>query len=94
MNLNLNAPNGAAIDFFLKKTPATGATLEILDATGKTVQTFTTQAPATPPVASGGESGGLPSVSPLWRPTPVPFPGSAGMHRIVWNPVAPVVRDP
>jgi hypothetical protein len=89
-----NAPTGAAIDYYLKKTPTGAVTLEILDATGKTIQTFTTE-PATPAAQVGGRaSGGIPNVSPLWRPTPSMFPGSPGMHRIVWNPVAPVVRDP
>jgi photosystem II stability/assembly factor-like uncharacterized protein len=90
----VNAPNGAVIDFYLGKTPANTVTLEILDAAGKVVQSFTTAEPATPSPVPGARGGGIPSVSPLWRPTPVPFPGSPGMHRIVWNPVAPVVRDP
>jgi photosystem II stability/assembly factor-like uncharacterized protein len=88
----MNAPNGAAIDLYLRKAPTGAVTLEILDASAKIIQTFSTQAAPAP--VPGGAGGGLPSVSPLWRPTPVPFPSSAGMHRIVWNPVAPVVRDP
>jgi len=88
----LDAPNGAAIDFYLRKAPVGAVTLEIVDATGKVVQTFTTQ--TTPVPVTGAANGGLPNVSPLWRPTRAPFPTSAGMHRIVWNPVAPVVRDP
>jgi photosystem II stability/assembly factor-like uncharacterized protein len=90
----VNAPNGAAIDYYLKKTPTGAVTLEILDTTGKTIQTFTTE-PATAAAQAGGRaSGGIPNVSPLWRPTPAMFPGSPGMHRVVWNPVASVVRDP
>lgn len=88
----MNAPNGAAIDFYLRKAPVGAVTLEILDATGKIVQTFATQEAPVP--ATGAANGGLPNVSPLWRPTRAQFPTSAGMHRIVWNPVAPVVRDP
>ena len=87
-----NPPNGAAIDYYLKKAPTSAVTLEILDATGKIIQTYSTQAAPAP--APGPAGGGIPNVSPLWRPTPTPFPGSPGMHRIVWNPVAPVVRDP
>ncbi len=92
--LAANAPNGAVIDFYLGKAPARAVTLEILDATGNAVQTFTTGAPAAALPVPGARGGGIPNVSPLWRPTPAPFPGSPGMHRIVWNPVAPVVRDP
>jgi len=35
-----------------------------------------------------GAAGGIPNVSPLWQAQPEPFAASAGMHRVVWNPVA------
>jgi hypothetical protein len=81
-----NPPEGAVIDYYLK-TAATGpVTLEILDASGASVHTFSTVAsPPAPPARRG-----LPSVSPLWRPAPEPFSGAAGMHRVRWVPVAPV----
>src|SRR6185436_19922535 len=33
-------------------------------------------------------SGGIPNTTALWRPTPEPFSGAPGMHRVVWIPVA------
>ncbi|OLB48290.1 MAG: hypothetical protein AUI08_11220 [Gemmatimonadetes bacterium 13_2_20CM_2_65_7] len=89
-----NPPDGAFIDYYLR-APASGAvTLEILDATGKVLRTWP------PPAEPSGDAGasprggrgtsGLPRVSPLWQPAPEVFSTAAGMHRVVWRPVAPV----
>jgi hypothetical protein len=83
----LNPPNGAVIDYYLKTAAAGTVTLEILDAAGATVRTFTTDG-ANQPVAQGGRGGGIPNTSPLWRTPPEPFSASAGMHRVVWDAVA------
>jgi len=81
----LNPPDGAYIDYYLKAAPATGAiTLEILDAAGKVLRKW----PADP-AAPTATRGGLPRVSPLWQPVPEVFSTAAGMHRVVWEPVAP-----
>jgi hypothetical protein len=88
-----NPPNGAVIDYYLR-TAATGpVTLEIIDAAGTTIRTFSSQ-PGNQPVAQGGRAatGGIPNVSPLWRPAPEPLSVAAGMHRVVWNPVTPPNR--
>jgi hypothetical protein len=90
-----NPPNGAIIDYYLR-TAATGpVTLEILDASGTVLHTFSSE--ASPDVAQGGRGGGrggrgggIPNVSALWRPPPEAFSTAAGMHRVVWNPVAPL----
>jgi hypothetical protein len=84
-----NPPNGVVIDYYLK-TAATGpVTLEVLDASGTVVRTFSSES-ASQPVQGGrgGGRGGIPNVSPLWQPAPEPFATTAGMHRIVWTPVA------
>jgi photosystem II stability/assembly factor-like uncharacterized protein len=84
-----NPPDGIAIDYYLKKA-RTPVTLEILDSTGKTIKTFSTNPSQEPPRrARGGSGGGLPRVSPLWQTTPEPFSGAAGMHRVVWEPLIP-----
>ena len=77
-----NPPDGAVLDFYLKA--AAPVTLEILDATGKVLRKW----PAEPPTATAAR-GGLPRVSPLWQPVPEVFSTAAGMHRVVWRPVAP-----
>ena len=85
-----NPAPGAVIDYYLKAAPAGPVTLEILDSTGASVHTFSTAAPAEAPPARRGN--GIPNVSPLWRQPAEPFSGAAGMHRVVWLPVAPVPR--
>ncbi len=89
-----NPPNGAAIDYFLRAEPSGPVTLEILDASGQVVHTFSSGAPVE--AESGGGPArrrpGLPNTTALWRPAPVPFATSAGMHRIVWLPVKDMPR--
>jgi hypothetical protein len=81
-----NPTSGAAIDYYLKNDATTPAALEILDASGATLRTFTSDAAA--PAAGPTGRGGIPNTTALWRPTPEPFSAKAGMHRVVWNPVA------
>jgi hypothetical protein len=91
----LNPPDGATIDYYLRADAKGPVTLEILDAVGVSVRVFTSDAAsqAAVPAGRGGGGGGvgrggIPNTSPLWRPTPEPFSASAGMHRVVWVPVA------
>ena len=87
----LNPPNGAVIDFYLRSAATGTLTLEILDAAGTSVRTFSTDASSQPAAQGGrGGGGGIPNTSPLWRTPPEPFSASAGMHRVVWDAV-PVV---
>jgi hypothetical protein len=84
-----NAPNGAAIDYYLRTASSAPVTLEILDATGAVVHTFT----SAPPAASGngrGRAGRIPNTTALWRPEPESFAAGAGMHRVVWVPIKDV----
>jgi photosystem II stability/assembly factor-like uncharacterized protein len=85
----LNPPNGAIIDYYLKANATGPVTLEILDASGAVVHTFSTETTNQPPVGGrGGRGGGIPNVSPLWQQTAEPFAATAGMHRVVWTPIA------
>jgi photosystem II stability/assembly factor-like uncharacterized protein len=86
----VNPPNGAAIDYYLKANAAGPVTLEILDAGGVVVHTFSTEATSQAPAGGRGGrgGGGIPNVSPLWQPTPEVFSATAGMHRVVWTPIA------
>jgi hypothetical protein len=84
----LNPPNGAVIDFYLKSTTNSPWTLEIVDAAGTTVATFSPDA-VVPAAARGGRGGGIPNTSPLWRTPPEPFSTLAGMHRVVWDAAPP-----
>jgi hypothetical protein len=89
-----NPPNGAVIDYYLKSDAAGPVTVEILGANGEVLHTFSAESGAEGPQPGGrggrgGRGGGIPNVSALWRSTPEPFSTKAGMHRLVWNPVAP-----
>ncbi|MGH7620670.1 MAG: WD40/YVTN/BNR-like repeat-containing protein, partial [Gemmatimonadaceae bacterium] len=92
----LNPPEGAYIDYYLRQNATGPVTLEILDAAGAVLRTFSSEAPPAAPAGGrgggggrGGRGGGIPNTSALWRPTPEPFSATAGMHRVVWLPVAP-----
>ena len=93
----MNPPNGVVIDYYLKAAPAGPVTIDILGTGGDVLYTFSAETPAEGPVGGrggfgggrGGRGGGIPNVSALWRTTPEPFSSSAGMHRVVWNPIAP-----
>jgi hypothetical protein len=69
-------PVGARIDYFLASATA-DLKLEILDATGNVVRTFTSRAPAAAPGGRGGgrRGSGLPSA----------LPTKVGMNRFVWD---------
>src|SRR6185437_7694809 len=82
-----NPPNGVIIDYYLRNAAAGPVTIDILDASGNVVHAFGTNAPETPAGGRGGR-GGIPNTSPLWREPPAPFATSAGVHRVVWTPVA------
>ena len=84
-------PTGVPIDYFLGAGASGPVTIEILDAAGATLRTFSNAAPTTAE-AGGGRGGrgggGIPNTTALWRPSPEPFATSAGMHRVFWPPVA------
>ncbi|HWH50077.1 MAG TPA: hypothetical protein VN651_00925 [Gemmatimonadaceae bacterium] len=86
-----NPPNGAIIDYYLKQDATGPVSIEILDAGGAVVQTFSTEGSPVPlggRGGRGGRGGGIPNTTALWRVPPAPFSSAAGMHRVVWLPVA------
>jgi hypothetical protein len=76
-----NPQTGAIIDYYLRDGSASPVTLEILDAGGAVVRSFSS---AGPPAAPGPRAG-IPNTSPLWRTSPEPFSAAAGIHRVVWT---------
>ncbi|HEY4303024.1 MAG TPA: glycosyl hydrolase [Gemmatimonadaceae bacterium] len=91
-----NPISGAYVDYYIKPGVTGPVTLEILDAGGTVLHTFSTDpALATAPVAGGrggggrGGTPGIPNTTALWRPETAAFNGSAGMHRVSWIPLAP-----
>jgi hypothetical protein len=88
-----NPPTGGYIDYYLR-TAATGpVTLEILDANGQVLRTFSNADAAggggggAAGAAGGrGQAAGIPNTNALWRPAPEGFAVSAGMHRVNWAP--------
>jgi photosystem II stability/assembly factor-like uncharacterized protein len=88
-----NPVSGAYIDYYIKPGVQGPVTLEILDANGAVLHTFSTDPSRATPAATGGRgggrggAGGIPNTTALWRPEPVAFNGSAGMHRVTWIPL-------
>jgi hypothetical protein len=80
-----NPPSGAAIYYWLKSQPQGEVTLEFLDAQGKLVKKFSSQAPGpdgTPPQAPPSEEG---EENPFRGGPPPRVATAAGMNRFVWN---------
>jgi hypothetical protein len=92
-----NPPNGAAIDYYLRRPATAPVVIEIIDTSGAVVQTFSSDPTAQRPPAGRGAGGGaqptgIPRVSPLWQPRPELLSQGAGMHRVTWNPLRPRPR--
>jgi photosystem II stability/assembly factor-like uncharacterized protein len=83
-----NPPNGATIDYYLQTSALGPVTLEIVDANGASLATFTSNPGAVPAAGgrAGGRGGGIPNTSALWRPAPEPFSAAQGSHRVAWSP--------
>ena len=82
-----NPPNGAAIDYYLKRAPSGAVAIDILDSNGAVVASFSSEGP---PRQAGRRrvptaSTGLARVSPLWQSRAEPLSTAPGMHRVVWN---------
>jgi photosystem II stability/assembly factor-like uncharacterized protein len=75
---------GAQIDYFLGNAPAQDITLEVLDAAGKTIRTFSSAGNATaadaPIAAPDDEDGGFRGLR-----GPVRLDKTIGMHRFTWD---------
>ncbi len=85
-----NPPDGVFIDYYLKSNATGPVTLDIVDAKGAVLRTFSSAGEA----ASAPARTGIPRISPLWETTPEPFAASAGMHRLSWFPIAPEPSTP
>jgi photosystem II stability/assembly factor-like uncharacterized protein len=72
-----NAPLGASIDYYLKTAANGPVTIEILDASGQSVRTFSSA--QAPPEAAPQ------TVTVLWNRAPEPLAATAGLHRFVWD---------
>ncbi|MGD0871707.1 MAG: glycosyl hydrolase [Bryobacteraceae bacterium] len=73
-----NPAGGAVINYWLKARPRGEVTLELLDSAGKTVNQFSSRAPAMPQ--------GPPPEEEDFRTPPAPrVTATAGMNRFVWN---------
>ena len=82
-----NPPNGAIIDYYLKSAATSPVTLEILDASGKTVRKYSTEQAAggRGGRGGGGRGGQGANIPAYWNRPPEVFSSAAGMHRWVWD---------
>ena len=73
-----NPPDGALIHYVLKTDARGPVTLEILDATGGVVRTFSSADQADPPLPN-------PNIPDYWIRPWQPLSAKAGLHRFVWD---------
>ena len=73
-----NAPVGAVIDYYLKSAATGPVTIDILDASGKVVRSYSS-ATIAPEVTAPQ------TISALWVRPPAVVQTSAGMHRWIWD---------
>jgi photosystem II stability/assembly factor-like uncharacterized protein len=73
-----NAPVGAVIDYYLRSAASAPVVIDILDASGKVIRSYSSATPAAAPPAPQ-------TVSSLWVRPPATVPASAGMHRWIWD---------
>ena len=73
-----NPPDGAVLNYFLPAKPATDIQLEIRDADGRLVRSYSSAPPPKEPEE-------VPYVAEYWIAHPQPLSKEAGMHRFVWN---------
>ena len=74
-----NPPNGVILDYWLGAAATGRVTLEVLDARGRRVRTYSSD-PITP-VAEAAR----PPHPNFWVEVLTPLPSSAGFHRVTWN---------
>jgi hypothetical protein len=73
-----NAPVGGAIDYYLRSATSGPLTIEISDASGKVIRSFSSETTPPPPMPPQ-------TVSVLWRRVPPALSTAAGMHRWIWD---------
>jgi photosystem II stability/assembly factor-like uncharacterized protein len=73
-----NPPDGAILNYFLQANSSADIQLEICDAGGNLVRSFSSA-----PVSKDSEE--VPFVAEYWIAHPEPLSKDAGMHRFVWN---------
>ena len=75
-----NPPAGAVIYYYLKSKPSSDVTIEILDASGKSVKKFTSKPDSEAAPVQGSDEEGLGG-----RGGPTRVPAEAGLNRFVWD---------
>src|SRR2546422_2462489 len=73
-----NPPDGAVLNYFLPAKPATDIQVEIRDAEGRLVHSYSSE-----PLPKEPEE--VPYVAEYWIAHPQPLSKEVGMHRFVWN---------
>jgi photosystem II stability/assembly factor-like uncharacterized protein len=76
-----NPPNGAIIDYNLPRDARGEVTLEVLDSDGTLLRRYSGEDPVTPTP----EQLRMNLIPPFWPKMHGPLPGTAGMHRWVWD---------
>ncbi|MFN8581430.1 MAG: hypothetical protein U0163_10690 [Gemmatimonadaceae bacterium] len=89
-----NAPEGAIFYYYLASA-ASAVTIEVADAAGAVVGSFSSNPADMPQQGRGrGPGTGIPNTTALWRSAPTPLGASPGLHRVVWPTVVGARGDP
>jgi hypothetical protein len=74
-----NPPTGALIDFYLRRNATGPVTLEIIDPSGEVTRKYSSEDKF--PLVDPDRL----NYPPFWARTSEPLPGTAGMHRWIWD---------
>ncbi len=75
---------GATIDYYLAKTPDEPITLEVIDAGGKVVRSFSSEVATSTAADAASDNGDEENPGPR-RAAPVRLATNAGMNRVIWD---------
>jgi hypothetical protein len=78
-------PNGADINYYLHGTPAASVAIDVLDAAGKTVRSYTSEATARARASDAVATGDDEAPGPRRAAPPVRLTTNDGMNRLVWD---------
>ena len=80
-----NPPDGAIIDYYLKSPPAGDLKLEIYDAVGMLVRSYSSSGAGAGAPSTADSLGYKVNVPDFWLAPPAVLPKNAGINRFVWD---------
>ena len=72
-----NPPDGAILDYFLKTSPRSEISLDLLDAKGNRIRHYSSSAPIASPLVGNAAN--------VWFAPPTVLQATPGLHRFIWD---------